>query len=454
MTRCCCLVAAFVVAALVSLLVLATPASAGDWKGRPHRVYTEEDYHLNHVPVPTLSKDRLPREFSWANARGRHLLVRGVFISSSFVSLVLSTSSIHSSCSRLTPFLSSRLPTRNETQVPSWNQHEPIYCGSCYAHATLSMISDRLKIVKDGAAPDVMLSRQTFLNCAAPKGFGGGCDGGDVADVFGYMSKYGLPDESCLTYNATDHTKFGDPKTLKSCPAGGLCRNCMPINGSDTCWAVKTPILYFLESFGRVGNKSNGEEEEDGSSASSASEASSASLSSSSTSSSSPSLISRKRNKRRTSNELEMMSEIYQRGPIVCSISTPDDFTYEYRGGVYIDTTVNATRDDIDHDVEVVGWGTEEDDNGGDGLDFWIVRNSWGTFWGELGFFRVQRGVNALYIEDGDCWYAQPEHGMETRVRRGELEGSMFGVVEAAQGRRERRASSSSPTSHPRVEVA
>lgn len=301
------------------------------------------------------------------------------------------------------------------------------------------MISDRLKIAKNGAAPDVMLSRQTFLNCAGFKGFGDGCDGGDVSDVFGYMSKFGLPDESCLTYDATDHTKFGDKKKVKECPAAGLCRNCMPVNGSDTCWAVKTPILYFLESFGRVGSKSYEvvAEEEEGSSA-----ASSKNLP--------------PKNKRGASNELAMMSELFQRGPIVCSVSTPDDFVYEYRGGVYVDTAVNASRDDVDHDVEVVGWGTEEDDeNGQGGLDYWVVRNSWGTFWGELGFFRVQRGVNALFIEDGDCWYAQPEHGMEARVRRGELSGSMFGVVDADKERRKKTALSSSPSSAaPRVDVA
>ena len=158
---------------------------------------------------------------------------------------------------------------------------------------------------------------------------------------------------------------------------------------------------------------------------------------------------------------IKLRSELYQRGPIVCSISTPDDFVYEYRGGVYVDRAENATRDDVDHDVEVVGWGTEEGneaEENGEGLDYWVVRNSWGTFWGELGFFRVQRGVNALFIEDGDCWYAQPEHGMETRVRRGELSGSMYGVVEADErtkkGRRGSAFSSSSSASVPRVDVA
>jgi hypothetical protein len=47
-----------------------------------------------------------------------------------------------------------------------------------------------------------------------------------------------------------------------------------------------------------------------------------------------------------------MMSEIYQRGPITCSIACPDDLTYDYRGGVYIDHS-NSTREDIDHDIEV-----------------------------------------------------------------------------------------------------
>ena len=97
--------------------------------------------------------------------------------------------------------------------------------------------------------------------------------------------------------------------------------------------------------------------------------------------------------------ERAMMSEIYRRGPITCGIATPVDFTYGYHGGVYHDPK-NYTRDSVDHDVEVVGWGEEA------GQPVWIVRNSWGTFWGELGFFKLPRGINSLFIEDGDCWCA------------------------------------------------
>ena len=65
--------------------------------------------------------------------------------------------------------------------------------------------------------------------------------------VFHYMKEYGLPDESCLTYNATDHTKFPE---LKECPAMSKCLNCMPLQtpakdvSANTCWPVSDPISY------------------------------------------------------------------------------------------------------------------------------------------------------------------------------------------------------------------
>ena len=55
-----------------------------------------------------------------------------------------------------------------------------------------------------------------------------------------------------------------------------------------------------------------------------------------------------------------------------------------YKGGIFAGCGDDEKRSH--HAVAVVGYGSE------DGVDYWLAKNSWGTSFGENGFFRIQRG--------------------------------------------------------------
>lgn len=83
-----------------------------------------------------------------------------------------------------------------------------------------------------------------------------------------------------------------------------------------------------------------------------------------------------------------IQQEIYENGPMETGFMVYQDFM-SYRGGIYKHTTGGFMGG---HAVEIVGWGQEGSDK------YWICKNSWGTSWGEQGFFRIafnQVGINS-----------------------------------------------------------
>jgi len=232
-------------------------------------------------------------------------------------------------------------------------QHIPVYCGGCWAFGATASLADRFKYMRKGAWPDIELSTQGLLNCGKTAGT---CEhGGSDALVYRYAKEFGFVDEGCLTnvgmsLPCTDITR---------------CMNCDPPDAANgwvhgKCYPNPKYNTYHVSAYGHLPVVEKN----------------------------APSMIH------------QMKSEIYARGPISCQVATNPMETYI--GGII--TAKPEESGEIDHVVSVSGWDIDEET----GIEYWIIRNSWGITWGENGWFRVQMHINSLYIESG-CTYGIPD---------------------------------------------
>lgn len=83
--------------------------------------------------------------------------------------------------------------------------------------------------------------------------------------------------------------------------------------------------------------------------------------------------------------EAQLLAAVTQQ-PVSIAIEADKPAFQHYKSGVLTDTSCG---DKLDHGVLVVGFGTDA------GTDYWIVKNSWGATWGEDGYLRIGRGLNA-----------------------------------------------------------
>lgn len=84
-------------------------------------------------------------------------------------------------------------------------------------------------------------------------------------------------------------------------------------------------------------------------------------------------------------DELALKRAVATAGPVAVAIDGNQRSLHFYRGGVYLDN--NCSAQVPNHAVLVVGYGTDRQT----GLDYWLVKNSWGTEWGEKGYVRMAR---------------------------------------------------------------
>lgn len=222
----------------------------------------------------------------------------------------------------------------------SLNQHIPTYCGSCWAHAALSSMADRIKIQTKGAYADIIPAVQVMINC----GTAGSCNGGDSNAANAWVAKNdygGIPDVTCQQYEAVNN----------NCSPENVCRNCnyTMVKRADTCFAVDKYPKVTVSEFGSV----RGDD--------------------------------------------DIMAEIYTRGPVSCYIDAGP--IEEYTGGIASYAGAHGTN----HAIQLAGFGEE------DGTKYWILRNSWGSYWGENGWAKIKRGDETDAYKPGTCYWAVPE---------------------------------------------
>lgn len=69
-------------------------------------------------------------------------------------------------------------------------------------------------------------------------------------------------------------------------------------------------------------------------------------------------------------------------GPVSVAIEADTSVFQFYNSGVIKSKGCGV---DLDHAVLVIGYGTDN------GTDYWLLKNSWGSRWGDKGFFKILR---------------------------------------------------------------
>ncbi|XP_059168765.1 uncharacterized peptidase C1-like protein F26E4.3, partial [Physella acuta] len=216
-------------------------------------------------------------------------------------------------------------------------------CGSSWAHSTTAVLADRLSIETDGAIKD-QLSVQHLLSCNTH--FQTACEGGHLDRAWWYLRKHGVVSEECYPYTV---------------PPPGVKPQCLISGANPRCPSGRE---Y------KVGKR----------------------------------FMSTPPYRIRPS-EREIMIEIMENGPVQAVMLVKEDF-FLYSHGIYRYTNIVKRKNEPDknlksgvHSVRIIGWGVERNFEG-DIIKYWICANSWGTDWGEKGYFRILRGGDESQIED------------------------------------------------------
>ena len=222
-------------------------------------------------------------------------------------------------------------------------------CGSCWAFGTTAAI-EGAAFLSSGVS--LSASEQQFMDCSWDFGANSACGGGDADAALDWLVK-------------ERRGEFEVERNYQYIGAAGFCLRKQPEAPEDASSSLDS------------------------------------SPPSSSISSSSPSPPKVKGYAFVPAGDDEALIEaVYSRGPLQVSINAAAKGFRFYSSGVYDEPSCSPREEDLDHSVALVGYGTD----GASGKDFWLVRNSWSSHWGDGGYVKIARtnggcgvGTAAMY---------------------------------------------------------
>jgi hypothetical protein len=290
-------------------------------------------------------------------------------------------------------------------------------CGSCWAFATTFCLATRLSISTNGKynfalSPSKMVlcnmgdkemsMAQTKFGKGEPYDYltdaemagtdysnleveavnNVGCHGSTIIGAWQFLQRFGVPEETCMQYNSSDHGQ----QDLSKYTEGMALTPCSRILGQflDKCPSDGSPAIYH-RAIGYyivpgVASSSSGPSGPDGPDGPFG-----------------PDFGTVKEGGIASGSELDIRRDVYHWGPVSVGFTVYADFFEFFKNnpkGVYKWNGQGEAQGG--HAVSIVGWGTDATS----GMPYWQVRNSWGPDWGDSGYFKILRGSNHCGIEE------------------------------------------------------
>lgn len=225
-------------------------------------------------------------------------------------------------------------------------------CGSCWAFGSTEAFEDRACIANKQSvlrSVEDTTSCCGIFNCA----FSMGCNGGQPSGAWNWFKNTGVvtggdykdigAGTTCMPYTLAPCAHHVAPGKYPACPSSEYptpkCTSTCPESGYSTPFSedkLKAKSAYSLSGVQNI------------------------------------------------------MQDIYTYGPVTGAFSVYSDFP-TYKSGVYTKTPGSQMLGG--HAIKIMGWGVEN------GVDYWLVANSWNEQWGDGGTFKIKRGVDECGIE-------------------------------------------------------